>query len=98
MWPEFSKPILLSNGYSWSAGFDSYNQRTDEVYYMVTLHAAGRDPISFMVCVDYAWATDNMSEEEIATGLRKLIAEVAATGKTNTRYHSNGPGRGGVFV
>ena len=98
MWPDFTQPTSLPNSATWTATFDSYNQRTEEVYYCITVHTLDSQPVSFMACVDYAWATDGMDEEAIAHGLKVRLGEIALTGKTNTTYQSNGPGRGGVVL
>lgn len=80
-WPEFAgEPI--GDGRTWSATFDSYDERKDDVYYVVTL----TDGESFMVCVSATFSGDQWEEAEVTSTLRARIAQVAATGKTNTDY------------
>jgi nucleoside-specific outer membrane channel protein Tsx len=97
MWPQFSIPNSLKEGKSWTAVFDSYDQRNENCFYSITIHKKDTEPISFMGCLDYTWAVDGMSDAEIENGLRTRLAEVAQSGKTNTNYVSNGPGLGGMF-
>jgi hypothetical protein len=66
----------------WSAQFDSYDQRNEDCYYVVTLS----DDTSFMAAVSAMLSTNQWIEEEARTTLRSRIAQVAATGQTNTSY------------
>ena len=85
--PEFSTPIPIDAQRSWTATYESYDQRNDEVvYYIITLHEAGRDPVRFMARIPLYWAGDDWSGPEFLDELKKNIHRVAATGKTNTDY------------
>ena len=88
-WPNFTTPVALPDGGSFSATFDSYDQRNEECYYRVTLDAdeAGA---SFMAQVGTEWAGDDWSTPEFAARLLDEIGRVAATGRSNTSY----PGQG----
>ena len=48
VWPEF-KDVALDGNRSWSATFDSFDQRTDDCYYVMTLQQSGRETARFMV-------------------------------------------------
>ncbi len=97
MWPHYSIPTPLDDHTSWTAVFDSYDQRNENCYYCITVHTKNAPPISFMACLDYSWAVDGMGDAEVENGLRTRLTEIAQSGKTNTNYVSNGPGLGGVF-
>jgi hypothetical protein len=81
-WPTFSHETLADRR-TWSATFDSYDQYRDFVYYVVTLQGA-----SFMVQIALDWAATikDWDSAEFISGLRAAIAQVAATGKTNTSH------------
>jgi hypothetical protein len=83
-WPEFVNE-KLDDGRHWSATFDSYDQRTDTVYYVVTLS----DGTSFMAAVSALFSTEQWNDEEARTTLRARLGRVAATGQTNTSYRGS---------
>ncbi|GGM85778.1 hypothetical protein ACFFX1_29560 [Dactylosporangium sucinum] len=72
--PDFTTPDPLDGHRSWTARFDSFNQRTDDLYYVVSIHEDGRVVRRFVVNV-WPW-------EDLAAALRRL----AAGGVTNTDY------------
>jgi hypothetical protein len=80
--PAFSEPTPIDAKRSWTATFDSYDQRNEDCYYVVTLSTGER----FMVQVALYWAGDDWSGPGFAERLKQEIHKVAATGKTNTSY------------
>jgi hypothetical protein len=80
-WPQFDSE-QLDGGRTWSATFDSYDERHDVVYYVVTLS----DGTEFMVEVSAVFSSDKWDDEVARTTLRARISRVAATGRTNTEY------------
>ena len=82
-WQRFQDEPL-GEGRTWAAAFDSYDQVRDIVFYVVTLG----DGTSFMVKIDLGWAATiaDWAGTELTDGLRKRLAEVAATGQTNTTH------------
>ncbi|TMQ05592.1 MAG: hypothetical protein E6J90_41630 [Deltaproteobacteria bacterium] len=84
--PEYPEPTPLDAQRSWTATFDSHDQRNDDVYYMVTIHEAGREVARFMVHIFPYWAGDDWRGQEFVDRMRKELGKVAATGKTNTSY------------
>ncbi|WP_238007980.1 hypothetical protein KZZ52_04495 [Dactylosporangium sp. AC04546] len=72
--PDFTVPDPLDVHRSWTARFDSFNQRTDDLYYVVSIHEDGVAVRRFVVNV---WPWDDLAVE-----LRRL----AAGGVTNTDY------------
>lgn len=85
-WPCFAEPVAIDNSRSWTAKFDSYDQRNDNCYYIVTLLASGKLPQRFMAQVDVGWAGNDWTVPEFATRLRDRIGWVVRDGTTNTSY------------
>ena len=85
-WPSFSEPMVIDPSRSWTATFDSYDQRNDNCYYIVTLLESGRAPRRFMAQVDVGWAGDDWTSPGFAARLRERIGWVARDGESNTRY------------
>lgn len=84
--PEFPEPTPLDTQRSWTAAFESYDQRNEDVYYVITLHEGGREVGRFIVEVFPHWAGDDWSVPEFEEGMRKALHVLAAAGKTNTSY------------
>lgn len=70
------------NEATWSARFDSYDQRNDDVYYVITLSDGKR----IMGQVTVAWAGDDWTTPEFTERLRRELASIAASGKSNTPH------------
>jgi hypothetical protein len=85
-WPVFSDPVPLSGGRTWTAQFESYDQRNDDCYYAVTVHEGDRVIGRFMVQVGLWWAGNDWTGPEFVERLAKELGQVAATGHTNTTY------------
>lgn len=83
--PEFSEPVALADGRRWTAAFDSYDQRNEDVYYVITLHADG-EPVRFMAQAPLYWAGEDWSTPEFRTRLESELALVAKQGQSNTPY------------
>jgi hypothetical protein len=84
--PQFNAPVTIDAQRSWTATFDSYDQRNDDVYYLVTLREDGREVARFMVQVGLYWAGDDWTGPGFAGRLHDELHKVAVTGKTNTSY------------
>ena len=75
VFPDFADPTSLEGGASWTAEFESYDQRSDCAYYFVTVRT-GDD-------VKELWArVDPPSGQPFHDQLHR----VAAAGETNTEY------------
>ncbi|HOW43938.1 MAG TPA: hypothetical protein PK919_02070 [Candidatus Aminicenantes bacterium] len=85
-WPDFSVPEALAGQRSWTAAFDSYDQRNDNAYYVVTLREPGLEPRRFMAQIDVGWAGSDWETPGFVSGIRSRIAWVAGAGRTNTSY------------
>jgi hypothetical protein len=70
------------NEASWSAQFDSYDQRNDDVYYVITLPDGKR----FMAQVSVSWAGDDWTTPEFTSRLHQELERIAGTEKTNTTH------------
>lgn len=84
-WPQFPSPIPLGDGRSFTAVFDSYDQRNEECYYRVTLYTDDASS-TFMAQVGTEWAGDDWSTPEFSRQLLDGIRRVAASGRSNTGY------------
>jgi hypothetical protein len=85
-WPCFAEPVVIDSSRSWTAAFDSFDQRNDNCYYIVTLLASGMPPQRFMAQIDVGWAGDDWTIPEFAARLRERIGRVAREGISNTSY------------
>lgn len=85
-WPRFAEPVVIDATRSWTATFDSYDQRNDNTYYIVTLMEAGREPRRFMAQLDVGWAGADWTTPAFTSNLKAQIDWVARQGATNTRY------------
>jgi len=84
--PQFPEPTPLDAGRSWTAAFDSYNERTLDLYYIITLHEGGRPVARFMAELFPSWDVVDWAAARHRESLRRAIHEVAASGRTNTAY------------
>ncbi|MDY0298022.1 MAG: hypothetical protein RB296_11960 [Acidobacteriota bacterium] len=85
-WPRFDEPIAIDERHSWTALFDSYDQRNENAYYIVTLLEPGRTAGRFMARIDMGWSGDDWTTAEFVSGVRSRVDWVARQGKTNTGY------------
>jgi hypothetical protein len=66
--------------------FDSYDQRNDDIYYMVTIRDERHEVTRFMVQVFPYWAGEDWTGPGFVECLHREIHKVAVTGTTNTGY------------
>ena len=95
-WPTFDDEPL-DDARAWSARFDSFDQRNDDIYYLVTVHAIhaihalratgeGERVIATFMAQVPAPAGDDWTGPAFVEELKRKLARVAATGETNTTY------------
>jgi len=84
--PQFPERIVIDATRSWTATFDSYDQRKEDIYYLVTLYEGETRAARFFACVFPWWAGENWNTPDFAEKLKKAIHAVAETGKANTEY------------
>lgn len=92
-WPQFLMPTRLPDGRAWTAVFESYDQRNDDVYYYVTLTEEGRDAAGFHVRVCVPPEGEGSSGPALRGLLRGEIHRVAESGRANTEYQGSLAGR-----
>ena len=85
-WPEFSTQQPLDGGRRGRRRSRVANQHRDDVYYLVTMFDADRPVGELTACLSTPLVVDDWTRPEFTEDLRKQIAGVAATGKTNTEY------------
>ncbi len=92
--PQFTEPTSLPDGATWTAEFDSYNQKTDSAYYCITRQGAEG--------AVQLWASVHCDGVPNDEQLRADVGAVAASGKANTDHkgsmvwymrHNPPPGR-----
>lgn len=75
--PGFTEPTPVAggDGRTWTAAFDSYDSRTEDLYYVLSLWLDGQVVDRFVVSVFPSGDP------------RDALARLAAGGVTNTEYH-----------
>ena len=85
-WPEFEH-VPLDGARTWSSAFDSYDQRHDDAYYVLTLREQGRETTRFMVCVGVADVKDDeWTSASFVARMKDRLHRLAASGTSNTDY------------
>jgi hypothetical protein len=84
--PEFPQPQPLDGQRTWTASFESYDQRNDEIYYIVDLREAHQHVARFIVQVWPSVPGNRWDPIAFVDNVRQGIAKIAATGRTNTSY------------
>jgi hypothetical protein len=82
--PQFPEPSTIDARRSWTASFDSFDQRNDDAYYVVTLSEDGREAARFMAQIGLSWAGDDWTGPDFVERVQRELHKVAVTGKTNT--------------
>jgi hypothetical protein len=84
--PEFPEPTAIDETRSWTATYDSYDQRHDVSYYMVTIHEGGHPVGRIVVEVFMFPAGDDWTTAEFVPYMREQIHQIAVEGTSNTDY------------
>jgi hypothetical protein len=87
-WPEFTVPNAIGGSRAWTARFDSYDQRNDDCYYLISVLDNGVETTRFMARIDLSWSQD--SGPEFVSRLRDEVRDAALRGRTNTDYRGRG--------
>lgn len=93
VWPQFLRPTRLGDGRSWTAVFDSFDQRNDDVYYYLTISEAGRDPSAFFARVSVPPEGEGAGGPALRALLREELHRLAESGRANTDYNGSLVGR-----
>ena len=83
--PAFASPITIDGG-TWTATFDSYDQRLDACYYVVMLRDAAGRPTRLVAQVPLWWAGEDWTAPDFVERLLTELHAVAQTGRSNTEY------------
>jgi hypothetical protein len=84
--PEFPEPTLIDAQRSWTAVFESFDQRNDDIYYVVDIQENGYSVARFLAQVWLNPLNSAWDDPAFIRGVRREIHKVAVTGKTNTSY------------
>lgn len=84
--PEFPVPTPVDALRSWTATFDSYDQRNDDIYHLVTIHEDAVATARFVVRSTMPVPDPDWTTPESVAGLHREIHDVARGGATNTSY------------
>lgn len=87
--PQFDTPNPLAGGSSWVAVFDSYDQRNDDVYYVIIVRDGQREVARFMAQVGLWWAGNDWTGPGFVERLRKELEPIASSGRSNTSYRGS---------
>ena len=90
IFPEYQEPVALDANLSWIASFDSYNQRTEDIYYAITVIDACGASHRFIAQVGLDPAFDDVTTRAFVVWLQDELHRVATTGITNTTYRGIG--------
>jgi hypothetical protein len=88
--PQWHDRTAIDAERSWTATFDSYDQRHDDAYYVVTVHEGARDALRFVVQVSLYWAGDDWTGPAFAERIQREMHTLASAGRTNTTYGGYG--------
>lgn len=83
LWPEFTQPTAIGADRSWTARFESFDQRNDDCYYEITLWMRGAPEKTIWGRVTVGYGRTN---EETETSIRRDLHRIAASGAANTEY------------
>jgi len=81
--PQFDDPNALDDGRSWTARFESFDQRNDDVYYTIRIVADGK-PTELIGKLSYLG--QDQDSDELRSTFAAQLHDIAAAGKTNTDY------------
>ncbi|MCX6559914.1 MAG: hypothetical protein NTZ26_05305 [Candidatus Aminicenantes bacterium] len=85
-WPQFPRPTKLGDGRSWTAAFESFDQRNEDVYYYILVSEEGRDPNGFFVRVTVPPEGEESAGPALRGFLRQELHRLADEGRANTEY------------
>jgi hypothetical protein len=86
---DSSWPTFYAEDGSWMGMFDSYDQRNELAYYLITPKSSlGKE--SFIVALATYEIRTDLSSPEAVKVLQDQIGPLAAAGETNTTYRGRG--------
>jgi hypothetical protein len=87
-------PTPIDAEHSWTAEFESWDQRLDDAYYWVTVWRDGTPVKTFMAKVNGPMWEERWDDPAVAAKLRQSVHEVAVAGEPNTDYLGRRPPQG----
>ncbi|MBP2329189.1 hypothetical protein JOF56_009574 [Kibdelosporangium banguiense] len=84
--PQFDQPNTLDADRTWVALYDSYDQRNEDAYYVITVHDGEHETARFVAKVGLWWAEDDWTSSDFVDRLRRELHHLAGEGETNTSY------------
>jgi len=79
-------PVPVDEGRAWLAVFDSYDPRTYDLYYIVTLLERGVPAARFVAAVFPYWDPEHWDHPAHVARLHAALRDAALAGRTNTSY------------
>ncbi len=86
--PDFLESRPLSSGRSWSAVFESFDQKNDDLYYVISIYRAGYELSRFMVKI-FDDPSAGVSREEREKRIENDLFNCAKEGRPNTSYRGS---------
>ena len=82
---RFDEPVALDGGRSWTAVVESYDERGDDAYYIVTIEGPGV-PARHVMAQVFLGAFGDLRAPGFRDWLQGGLGKVAGSGKSNTDY------------
>jgi hypothetical protein len=82
--PQFDDPDPLDDERAWTARFESFDPRNDDVYYTIQLQVDGQVTATFLGKLSYLG--QDPDGEELTISFASQLRAIAMAGKTNTDY------------
>jgi hypothetical protein len=77
--PRFDEPSPIAPDRNWTARYHGYDERHDDVYYLVIVSDGDRELTRSTVQVGVAWAGDDWTRADFIERLRQQLQTLAAT-------------------
>jgi hypothetical protein len=84
--PKFETPQPLTTSRTWTAAFDSYDQRNEWLYYIITRHEHGTEVDRLLAQLDAWRGGASWAMPVFIEGVRRDLEELARLGQSNVRY------------
>jgi hypothetical protein len=90
--PGFTERVPIDAARSWTATFDSYNERTLDLYFIITTYEGDSAVGRFMASVIPLWSVESWDDPAYTADLRNALHAIAVAGHPNTEYRGWRPG------
>jgi len=82
--PQYDEPNALDDRRSWTARFESFDQRNEVIYYTLRLYEDGAMTSEFIGAVSY-WGPE-WDGPDFRAIIERELTGIAVSGTTNTEY------------